>query len=268
MHKKEFLSLRKKAIILFDDTFSSHLSTEEGRIFYLLSKKLLNHINSFYTVLNGTNFNDVVENSEQIDHSSAKILLRASFESYLVMNHLFFEKPNLTEIRVLLYKHTGLKERQDKLPDKNLNFDLNAKKKEESELIKAIEASINNVSASLDLEQKYIRKALKEGWSAGNGWIQLGRKSSLANSYVETVYPYLCGYSHSGYESLMQLASDENSRNVTCRDKQSILYFYASYLLANFCKLYCSHTKVADNESVKKIGEIEMFLQKYRNIYS
>lgn len=268
MHKNEFSSLRKIAITLFDDTFSSHLSNEEGRIFYLLCKKFLNHINSFYTVLNGTNFNDVVENSEQIDHSSAKILLRSSFESFLVMNHLFFEKPSLTEIRVLLYKHSGLKERQDKLPAKNLSADLIAKRKGESELIKDIEASIHNVSSSINSDQKYIRKALKEGWSAGNGWVKLGKKSTLANSYVETVYPYLCGYSHSGYESLMQLASDENSCNVADKDKQSILYFYASYLVASFCKLYCSHSEVADCDSVENINEIEVFLQKYRNVYS
>lgn len=268
MHEDEFSDLRKIAIILFDRTFNSHLSSEEGRIFYLLSKKFLNHINSFHTILNGTDFNDVVNHSAQIDHSSAKILLRASFESYLVMNYLFFEKPNLTEIRVLLYKHSGLRERQNKLPAKNLTPELNAKRKQELELICTLKASILNMSSELGLEHKHIERALNEGWSKGNGWVKLGHKSFLSNLYVDTVYPYLCGFSHSGYESLMQLAIDEDSYSFQNRKQQSILYFYASYLLANFCKSYRSHSKVTDLDSIENINDIEVFLQKYQSVYS
>ncbi|WP_298941555.1 DUF5677 domain-containing protein [uncultured Psychromonas sp.] len=268
MSEKEFSTLRKVATLLFDREFSSHLSSEEGRIFYLLSKKFLNHINSFYTVLNGTNFNDVVKNSEQIDHSSAKILLRASFESYLVMTHLFYDKPDLTEIRVLLYRHSGLKERQNKLPTKNLDDALQEKMNLEAELIKTIEESIENLSSKLNLNHTHISKAVKEGWSTGNGWVKIGLKSSLPNKYVNYVYPYLCGYSHSGFESLMQLSTDENCNNQEVREKQTTLYFFATYLLANFSKSYCLYSKSTGYENIENIGAIDTFLQKYQGVYS
>ncbi|WP_022945245.1 hypothetical protein [Pseudoalteromonas ruthenica] len=253
---------------MFDKTFNSHLSSEQDRIFYLLCKKFLNHINSFFTLMNGTSFNDVVYNSWQIDHSSSKVLLRAAFESYLTISHLFWNKPALTEFRVLLYKHSGLKERQTKLPRKNLSGDLMTKAKSEAELSKELEKLIEAASSKLSLTTKYVSKALTDGWRTGKGWIKIGHDSPLPNSYVESIYPYLCGYSHSGFESVMQLSTDEGISEQDVRGKQNILYLNATYLLAHFCKSYGLHSVEKGCEIVDDFSDVDHFLRKYQSVYS
>lgn len=269
LHKKEFFSVRTSAVQAFNNTFDVYASGHKpDQIFYILTKKFLNHINSFAVILNGTNFNDISDNTDQVDHASAKVLLRAAFESYLTMSHIFFNDSKLTDYRILLYQYSGLKERIEKLPREDLDPTILEKISKEEETFKQLKDSIFKQGAELNINKKYIKKALSEGWRAGNGWITIGERSSLPKKYVETVYPYLCGYSHSGYELYMQLICDEMLSLEELECKQSSLYFWATFLLAYFCQSYVSFTtNFKSDVELEGLTDVGNFLLKYKNIY-
>lgn len=269
MHRDEYIDIRIVAVRLFEETYKSHASDDEkDQLFYILCKKFINHINSFHALLNGTNFEDIIAGSQQIDHSSAKVILRAAFETYLTLYHLFFDKSELTDFRISLYKHSGLTTRQNKLPHRNLTAELEDKVAKEKATIEKLEREIHGKAKELKVDHKLVAKTLKDGWRAGNGWPQIGERSPLDNKYVDSVYPYLCGYSHSGYESYMQLVSDKRLSLSDVHEMQRTLYFYATYLLAKFCKLYLSSTKDKVVSIETEISDIDLFLNKYRGVYS
>ncbi|WP_423808156.1 DUF5677 domain-containing protein [Photobacterium damselae] len=268
-HKKEFLSLRKSAVLAFDTTYEVYvLDNEVDQIFYILTKKFLNHINSFSVILNGTNFNDIAENTSQIDHASAKVILRAAFETYLTISHLFFNDSESTEFRILLYKHSGFKDRIEKLPREWADSNTLKKICNEEETLRQLEYSIYDLGAKLGKDKTFIKNNLNKGWRSGKGWPKIGEESSLPTKYVKAVYSYLCGYSHSGYDSYMQLVSDEGLYFEDLERNQSMLYFKAALLLAYFCQSYVAFTTAKSNVSFESLSDVGDFLLKYKNIYS
>ncbi|HDM8161907.1 TPA: hypothetical protein P0E13_005186 [Vibrio harveyi] len=269
MHKEEFISVKASAVLAFDKTFGAYVSHEEAdKIFYVLAKKFLNHINSFGVVLEGTSFNDVSDNTFQVDHASAKVLLRAAFESYMTISHLFFNKSSHTDFRILLYKYSGLKERSEKLPREWADNELIKKISNEQRDMEKLKVSIYELGEKLEISVPLIKKAIDDGWRAGNGWVKIGKSSSLPSKYVEVVYPYLCGFSHSGYESYMQLVTDEGLSLSKLEENQSTLYFYAALLIAHFCESYVAFTSSKIDVGFDQVSDVGSFLYKYKDIYS
>ncbi|MGB1030806.1 MAG: hypothetical protein ACPGVW_13765, partial [Pseudoalteromonas marina] len=73
--KNEFQRVLNESVFLFQETFNSYYqNSEEGSLQYLSIKKLLNHCQSISVILDGSSF-ETIENSSQIDHASAKVLL-------------------------------------------------------------------------------------------------------------------------------------------------------------------------------------------------
>ncbi|GHZ28499.1 hypothetical protein VCSRO172_3383 [Vibrio cholerae] len=269
MYKEEFYSVKRSTVLAFDKTYGVHLLNKDSdKIFYVLTKKFLNHINSFSLIMNGTSFDEIPGNTFQIDHSSAKVLLRAAFESYLTISHLFFNEPLLTDFRVLIYKYSGLKERKEKLPSDCVENKLIEKIRSEQNETEQLEILIYELGEKLDIKKSLIKKTLNEGWRAGNGWIKIGEQSSLPSKYVKSIYPYLCGYSHSGYESYIQLVNDEGLSILEREYKQSILYFYAAFLVAHFCESYVAFTTSKFEVDFDQLSNVGGFLHKYESIYS
>jgi len=118
--KSEFQNILNEASLLFQETCSYYQRSEDGLLLYISIKKLLNHCNCISVILNGTCV-DAIESSEQIDHASAKVLLRSVIEIYTTLTTLFWfegkEDSSETEFRFLVYKYSGLQSR------KNLNHD-------------------------------------------------------------------------------------------------------------------------------------------------
>ncbi|MCF7360870.1 DUF5677 domain-containing protein [Vibrio sp. A1-b2] len=241
----DFLKARNDLVKVFDCSYSLFIekdTEDKDQIFYILSKKFINHINSFYYILSGTDFNDVIPDSHQIDHSSAKVVLRSAFETYVTMAHIFWNYPERAQLRFLIYKHSGYRERQ-KFARTNAtvnNEKISKKILEESLRIKELESEISLLAGQHGIPENYISYNLEKGWKSGKSWAEIAKETNLSNTYIDLSYPYFCGYSHSGYEACMQLITDELEGYETRLQRHNFTYFYATYLVAIFYESFCS----------------------------
>lgn len=169
--RSEFQRVLNEAVFLFQETFNSYYQdSEEGKLQYLSIKKLLNHCQSISVILNGTSF-EAIENSTQIDHASAKVLLRSVIEIYTTLTSLFwFEgKEDLRELkfRFLVYKYSGLKSRQKLNHDKITSDRLRKKiSKEEVDEIESLKRMIECKGLELGKDKVYIKNVIAKGWQA------------------------------------------------------------------------------------------------------
>ncbi|HAT8541523.1 hypothetical protein F6X00_22935 [Vibrio vulnificus] len=241
----ELNEMRTVATKLFNENHSAWASptaSEKDLIFYLLCKKFLNHINSLHFVLQGTDFNDIIPGTEQLDHPTAKVILRAAFETYLTIAHHYWNEAVSHDLRILIYKHSGVSERLA-LPVNDGESDIIRRKRHDHALKRdKLEQDIRQLGQELGISNKHLNQSLKTGWRAGNSWTKIGCNSSLADHYVQSVYPYLCGYSHSGYESCIQLGEDEGLCFEEKIQNQEILFVFSSYLIAKFCESFYSYS--------------------------
>ncbi|MEL0649229.1 DUF5677 domain-containing protein [Pseudoalteromonas agarivorans] len=259
--RREFLNILNEAVLLFQETCAYYQSSEEGRLLYLSVKKLLNHCNCISVILDGTCF-EAIENSDQIDHSSAKILLRSVIEIYTTLTSLFwFEgKEDLSEkeFKFLVYKYSGLKSRQ-KLNHDGIVSSLREKASNESNEVENLKKMIKFKGGELGKNESHIRKLTEKGWQAKS--IQSRLQETTLPQFIKMQYSYLCGYSHSGFDSYMQLAQDESS-NIRKTTNKEMLYFTTSFLLAKLNQ--ASLFNLADNIEVKiKLYETYKLLNKH-----
>lgn len=266
--KSEFQNILNEAGLLFQETCSYYQSSEDGLLLYLSIKKLLNHCNCISVILDGTCF-DAIESSEQIDHASAKVLLRSVIEIYTTLTSLFwFEgKEDLSEkeFRFLVYKYSGLKSRQKLNHDAIVRNSLREKINNERNEVERLKEMIEFKGEELGKNKDQIRKLIEKGWQAKP--IHSRLKETTLPQFIKMQYSYLCGYSHSGFDSYMQLAEDEKSSSIKKKESRNMLYFLTSFLLAKLNQ--ASLFNLADNIEVNtELNETYKLLNKYDTNYS
>ncbi|MFU2510682.1 DUF5677 domain-containing protein [Pseudoalteromonas sp. ASV78] len=205
---------------------------EEGRLQYLSIKKLINHCQSISIILDGTSF-EAIENSDQIDQASAKVLLRSVIEIYTTLTSLFwFEgKEDLSEkeFRFLVYKYEGLKSRQKLNHDAITSYRLREKASNEAREVQSLRKMIERKGLELGKDKLHLNNILKNAWQAKP--LRSRLEETTLPKFIKIQYSYLCGYSHSGFDSYMQLAEDEVS-DTSKKASKEMLYFLTSFLLA------------------------------------
>lgn len=194
--KSEFQRVLNEAVFLFQETFNSYYqSSEEGSLQYLLIKKLLNHCQSISVILDGTSF-EAIENSTQVDHASAKVLLRSTIEIYATLTSLFwFEGKDILnerEFRFLVYKYSGFKSRQKLNHDGINSNELREKIKSEKNKIKIIKKLIQKKGSELGKKKEHLNKILDNGWGAKS--ISQRLEDTSLPKFIKLQYSYLCGY--------------------------------------------------------------------------
>lgn len=266
--KNEFQRVLNESVFLFQETFNSYYqNSEEGSLQYLSIKKLLNHCQSISVILDGSSF-ETIENSSQIDHASAKVLLRSAIEIYITITSLFWfegkDVLNEREFRFLVYKYSGFKSRQKLNHDEINSNELREKIKNEKNKIQILKKLIQQKGAELGKKKEHLKKILDNGWGAKP--IPQRLEDTSLPKFMKLQYSYLCGYSHSGFDSYMQLAQDEDS-NVGKTTSKEMLYFTTSFLLAKLNQ--ASLFNLADNIEVKtELNETYKLINKYDTNYS
>lgn len=266
--KNEFQRVLNESVFLFQETFNSYYqNSEEGSLQYLSIKKLLNHCQSISVILDGSSF-ETIENSSQIDHASAKVLLRSAIEIYITLTSLFWfegkDVLNEREFRFLVYKYSGFKSRQKLNHDEINSNELREKIKNEKNKIQILKQLIQQKGAELGKKKEHLKKILDNGWGAKP--IPQRLEDTSLPKFMKLQYSYLCGYSHSGFDSYMQLAQDEDS-NVGKTTSKEMLYFTTSFLLAKLNQ--ASLFNLADNIEVKtELNETYKLINKYDTNYS
>jgi len=255
--KKTFHEFRSFLVLNFQESVD-FLEEHEQIVFYALTKKFIAHMNTFKFIMDGTNYNDLIGKTDHIDHSSAKIILRSALECYVTISYVFWDKPNLTDFRLKLYRYSGLQDRQKRLKYfsnlSNLHID---KLDGEKILLDQLKDEVMSFGKLHSIPPKHLKSSLENGWRGSRGWIEITSESNLKKKYVEKIYSYLSGYTHSGYDCLMQLIADEKLDEVEKLGNSLVSYHFANYLQGRFIKEY---THYINNMGYKKDFDIDSIL--------
>lgn len=172
---------------------------------HVLSIKLFRHIVTMYNTVAGCELErSDMSSTRYYDFSSVFVLIRAAFETHLVLHYIFSpDDPDLCLFRYKAWQFGGLKERlkltatyddtKEKLRITRLQHDA---------LLIELESSSYYAAWG-----KYKRDKLsKEGsWNEGLGWNQLAELAGFCSTYFRDIYRYTCSHAHSDFVSVMQI---------------------------------------------------------------
>lgn len=171
-----------------------------------LSKKLFGHLVSMQTCFDG---NKGIPAMHSIDHASIKVIARAALETYLVFFYLYGDHDQeLSEFRHKTWVLGGLKDRQKYRDRQKYQASTNKYQDvliKEEELISKLQLKIKASRYIKDLNDKQRKQLLGGNWRIVNSWSDLGAIAGFHSIYFNSIYSYLCGYSHSSYLSVLQV---------------------------------------------------------------
>jgi hypothetical protein len=204
------------------------------KYFETLTLKFAFHGISLHKILSGVKFSSKFYKNIQgksiniLDNSSAKSILRAQFETFLMMRHIYVNPSDedSKELRYCAWIYTALLKRQD-IPAN----DINSKSQKEKDLISIedFQKRIKSLNSFKKLSQKQQESLLKMGnGKLFNHWARIIEETGFPkDSAFNALYEYLSIYSHSEGLSVIQLntikfmPNNEHSIYQACMD----LYF-------------------------------------------
>jgi hypothetical protein len=143
------------------------------------------------------------------DHSSINLLMRGAIESYLVLNYLYVSGSRLeVELRHRIWTYSGLLERQTNRASLAKHIEKLATEKRK---IDSLKAQIEADSIFQKYSQKMKDRLLAGVWKGFKSWSDLAEAAGFGKLYFKNIYAYLCGYSHSSYACMMQIATAQTS---------------------------------------------------------
>lgn len=170
----------------------------------VLSKKLFEHL---LTLKMLTEPIDVTGDDGKlfslVAHCSVNVLVRAAFETYLVLNFVYGpDSRDEARFRHLCWRIGGLVDRQ------RLHTTLDKHKDVQEEELATLTNLKKQVEAAVQfgaLPAKKRKLVLGGNWRAGRSWRDLAIMAGFHETYFQNTYGYLCGYAHSSYASAIQV---------------------------------------------------------------
>jgi hypothetical protein len=179
-------------------------SGSDGRILVAesLAIKLFKHSATIKYLYEGTPI--VNAKFRFFDLASLNVIARTIIENYLVFHYIFIQPQDNEDgdFRYYSYRLSGLIERQTfavQSPQGNKMLS------EELKIIEKLIIQLNSNQYFLKLSKEYREKIIKRGEWRLLSWKEIGLTANLSESIAKDFYKYLCGYSHSGNLSAIQL---------------------------------------------------------------
>jgi hypothetical protein len=176
--------------------------------------------------------------------SSIQVLTRAAFETFLVLYHIFVAPVNQKEMefRFMAYALAGCMERATSIygddcydseyysEDYILYTDRKAALKFRQNLKQ------NSVFKTKDSKDQ--RNILNGKWHVSQ-WRHIARDAKLSDFISNRMYPYLCGYAHSGSLSVRQTQIIQNlgQQHSMIEAMLLLLCIYSANVIANYCDI-------------------------------
>ena len=162
--------------------------------------------------LSSVYYKDEVEGKSVIDIASARTILRAQFEAFLMYHHIYVNPidDDLKELRYNAWVYSSLMQRQE-FPSKT-EFGKLQKAKDWIELNKMKE-KISNLKSFQNLSHKQQQSLLNTGsGKLFNHWAKILKETGFSeNNPFYTIYTLLSVYAHSEGLSIIQLSYQSDS---------------------------------------------------------
>lgn len=140
------------------------------------------------------------------DHASLAVLVRAAYESVLLLHYVFLDARSKSELRYERWRLCGLKSRAElsgfrdpRTPDS---------RQAEAQTISRLESAISTIVSSdgtilMDRQKVKYSPSRWRNWKPG--WSELATIAGFHEQRAAGAYSYLCGYSHGDSWSVMQI---------------------------------------------------------------
>jgi len=207
-----------------------------------LTIKFFNNAISTLYIYRGVNIPDLmIPIKDYPDPASVDVLVRATFETFLVFYYIFIDSNNANEIdlKYQSWELAGLYLRQN-FP---ATMEESIKKlEEERKLIEELKQKVssNPVFQSFTERQKnsYFSKLEKGNWRS-KGWAEIALSAGFSELNSKFIYSFLCEQAHSGNISATQVR-----QSADFRIRRELMKFAINHLIicvANMIKFYCQY---------------------------
>lgn len=191
--------------------------------------------------LSSVYYKDEVSGKTSIDISSARTILRAQFEAFLMYHHIYVNPmdDDLKELRYNAWIYSSVLQRQN-FPSKTA-FSKQQKAKDKIELDK-IKETIRKLKSFQDLTAKQQQSLFDKGsGKLFSHWEAILKETGFSESTpFYTIYTLLCMYAHSEGLSIIQLRYHPGIQN-SVRSQANLDLFNAKLLI---CLMISSLTKL------------------------
>lgn len=207
-----------------------------------LAIKFFSHAIATLYIYRGVNIPDlIIPVKNYPDPPSVDVLLRASFETFLVFHYIYIDSENIDEIDLKYHSWelAGLYQRQ-KFP---ATLEESKRKLEEEKIIiEEIKRKINSnpIFQAFSEKQKYsyFSRLEKSNWRS-KGWAEIALSAGFSELNSKIIYSFLCEHAHSGNISATQVSQspDFNVR----KDLMKFALTHLIICIANMIKYYCQY---------------------------
>lgn len=206
-----------------------------------------------------------------VDHSSALVVTRASFETFLVFNFLFGRNDNdLSKFRCDAWRLGGLVDRQKLKASTESNLrKIQEEKREIAEIEESLKSSPFIIS---EYRPKDSAQILKGKWTKIHKWPDLAIAAGIDKTYFDNVYNHMSGHSHSSYISAIQVAQaqsldDQSDQAHVCL---GIGLFIMAHFIATFALISPSARLYLDenHEGAKILRRWRITAAEWKKIYN
>lgn len=214
--ERAFESLMRQTIAV-DEAFQNIFCDDKTQYNIDLHNLWIKGIMHSYTlkqIIDGTK--TVLTNGKIYDYSSAYVIARCLYECVLTMHYIYFQYENEDEktFKYLCWYYSGFLERQKFTP---IVEETKIKKEKEMKIVEEYKEKIltsNHYKTLTEKEKKQINKIIiKKGEWRLEPWAVIGKKIGLSQHIRYDVYKLLCGYAHSGRNSIFQIAHSGHSNS-------------------------------------------------------
>lgn len=222
-----------------------------------LALKYFSHAISSLYIYRGVNIPDLfVPISNFPDPFSFNVLVRSSFETFLVFYYIYIDTHNNVdkfEFRYNSWELSSLFQRQ-KFPAET---EENIKKlEEERKLIDQLIARLEKnplFNSKMDKEKKQYIKKLKHGRWRSKSWIDIAKSAGLSDLNSQHIYQFLSEHAHSGNISATQVnqSFDPNIRRKIMEGPLDQMLI----VTANFIKSYTNYFPKSKDYYLEKYPE-------------
>lgn len=203
----------------------------------ILSIKLFRHLVSLQSLMRISKVTHKGRSINFIDNSSAKVVVRAAFETYLVFFYIYGCSDDLGRFRHDIWHFAGLADRQKAhVTDKAYR----EQQRIEREIMDSLESKIKNSKFFEGYTPKQQMQLLKGNWRTDKDWSEIASDAGFHEKYFKMVYGYLCGYSHSSYISVLQIGQSRSidDQSFLAKTVVNIALTIMAHYIFNFCNIF------------------------------
>jgi hypothetical protein len=120
----------------------------------------------------------------------------------------------------------------------------------EKESISLLQEQISKNPCINMLSTKQQRRITKKGEWRLSSWKEIGLSAGLDEIHAQVFYSYLCGYSHAGNQSVLQLrnAQTAETQKTLCAATINLMAIAAANMIKSYCRVFPNCQSILDNE--------------------